>query len=61
MALLTEINRLNTKTPKTLRTSLLTVRARAINLEGTCATRNEPELGRKEDLIALPSALEPFP
>ena len=56
---LTQVNRVNAEKPKTLHTSLLAIRGRAI--DGVCgATFDKPELGRKEDLIALSRPFEPF-
>lgn len=57
---LTEINRVNSKKPKTLLTSLFAIRGRAVDLQGL-ATLDEPELGRKEDLITLSRPFKPFP
>lgn len=56
---LTEVNRVNAEKPKTLRTSLLAIRGRAVDLV-TLATFDKPELGRKEDLIALSRPFKPF-
>lgn len=56
---LTEINRVNPEDPKALLARLLAVRARAVSREGLGAL-DKSELVGEEDLITLPSPLEPF-
>jgi hypothetical protein len=57
---LTEVNRVNTKKPKTLLTGFLTMRRRAVDaISGI--TFDKPKLSRKENLISLSYPFEPFP
>lgn len=56
---LTEIDRVNSKNPKTLGTGFLAILARAIHLVAR-ATFDEPKFTRKEYFIAFPGIFEPF-
>jgi hypothetical protein len=57
--ILTEVDRVNTKSLETLVASLLTIIVRAIGLE-ILAALNKSKLSCKEDLIAFSCSFEPF-
>lgn len=57
---LTEVDRIDTKKPKALSASLLTVLCASIKLH-FLASLDEAKLGSQKDIIAFSGSLEPFP